>query len=305
MSLLPLRPLRFGEIVDGALQLYRRDFGLYYLAALLAAVPSHLLVQATGIDQAPLPVGDETDPFAAMASVLPDMGTVLFGAFAALAVHSVGAIAVCAAMTERIAERPATLASSYLTALGRLPSVWGALLLAGMLGLACIGVLALVVGLATALASTIGGILGLALTGAAGLALLFAATAFLFGAFFGVLPAVVSEARGPVGALGRSLDLFRAGWLRVTGVMAVAMIVATVPTVAIVGLIGVGEAFATPETVGQTSSVGMWLSGIASLAFGALTLPFTVGSAMVLFHDQRVRTEGYDLEARAREMGGD
>ncbi|MCY3809100.1 MAG: hypothetical protein OXG58_06715 [Gemmatimonadetes bacterium] len=305
MSLLPLRPLRFGEIVDGTLQLYRRDFGLYYLAALLAAVGSHLLLQATGIDQVPLPVGDETDPFAAMANVLPDMGTMLVGALAASAIHSVGAIAVCSAMTERIAERPATVAGSYLTALGRLPSVWGALLLAGLIGLACIGALALAVGIVTALASAIGGILGLALAGSAGTALLFAATAFLFGAFFGILPAAVSEGRGPLGALGRSLDLFRAGWLRVTGVMAVAMIVATVPSVAIVGLMGVGGAFAAPEAAGQVSSVGMWLSGIASLAFGALTLPFTVGSAMVLFHDQRVRTEGYDLEARAREMGGD
>ena len=39
MSILPMRPLGFGEIVDGALQLYRRDFGLYYLIALVGAFP--------------------------------------------------------------------------------------------------------------------------------------------------------------------------------------------------------------------------------------------------------------------------
>ena len=300
MSLLPLRPLGFGEIVDGALQLYRRNFALYYLAALAAAAPSHLLVLATETDPAPLPPGD-----AALSSSLPEMGAAVAGLLAALAIDSVGAVAVCAAMTERIAGRPATVGGSYLTALRRLPSVWGAISLAGILGLACLGALAMAVLGATALASQLAGAVGMFVAGAAGVALFAAAATFLLGAFFGILPAAVSEGRGPLGALARSLGLFRAGWPRVTGVMAVALIVASVPTVAILALTGFEDIFVSPEAMERIGSEGAWLAGVLGPAFGALTLPFTVGCAMVLFHDRRVRAEGYDLEARARAMDGD
>ena len=294
MSTIPLRPLGFGEIVDGALQLYRRDFGLYYLIALLAAVPGYILMLVTGADATMLAADPVSDP-----GLVAEAGLLLL--FTAV-IAWVGTLAVAVAMAERIEERSVSVGRSYRETLRHLPSAAGATLLALVLfgfvaGVFAFGGVVVMFALATSgnTALTVFGTLGVFAVGAA-------ITLFWLAATFAILPAVVIERRGVIGALQRSLSLCRGGWLRVIGIMIVASIINVAPTVAITVLFGMQDLFTSPEALGTVDAESQWLMNTANLLIAPLTAPFMVGSIMMLFHDRRVRSEAYDLETLAGTM---
>lgn len=298
MSTIPLRPLGFGEIVDGALQLYRRDFGLYYLIALLAAVPGYILMLVTGADATMLAADPETDP----AAMLGEAGVALIVVALATVIAWVGSVAVAVAMAERIEGWPVSVGRSYREMLRHLPSAAGASILAFVLFGLVAGVL-MAVAFAFMASFVLSGSIALTLVGGLGLFVLAAAlTMFWLAATFGILPAVIIEGRGAIGALRRSLGLCRGGWLRVIGIMVVALIINTAPTVAITVLFGMQDMFISPEAMGTVDAGTQWLMNTANLLIGPLTAPFMVGSIMMLFHDRRVRSEAYDLETLAGTM---
>ena len=300
MSMIPMRPLGFGEIVDGALQVYRRDFGLYYLIALAATFPGYVLLIVSGVDASALSTGSEGSPLEAMAGALPYLGVSLVGAFIAW----IGWIAVGAAMVERIGERPASLGRAFRDALRHFPSTLGATVVA----LIVFAVLIFVV-----IAG--GGVIMAAFSGLGSATLLILSTLFVFlagalvtafwmGATFGILPAVIIEGRDAMSALGRSLSLCRGAWLRVIGIMVVAMIINVAPSIGVTALFGMGNLFTSPDALGEISSTQQWLLNTIDLVVAPLTTPFMVGSILVLFHDRRVRSEAYDLETLAEAMDG-
>ena len=104
-------------------------------------------------------------------------------------------------------------------------------------------------------------------------------------------------------ALTRSLSLCRGGWLRVIGIMVVALIIQMAPGLAIQGLLGGWVLFQSPEELASIGPMQQWLFNTADLVVGPLTIPFMVGCVVMLFHDRRVRSEAYDLERLAGEMG--
>ena len=298
MSTIPLRPLGFGEIVDGALQLYRRDFGLYYLIALLAAVPGYILMLVLGTDVSALNVEQGADPLVA----LGEASSVLFVLLLSAAFSWVGMLAVAVAMTERIEERHVSVGGSYRDALRHLPRAAGATILGVAVFAFVAGVILLLAIVFTAPLIASGSI-ALALLGLLGVILLGAALAmFWLAATFAILPAVIIEGRGVIGALQRSLSLCRGGWLRVIGIMVVASIINLAPTLAITALFGMQDLFTSPEALGIVDAQSQWLMNTASLLIGPLTTPFMLGSILILFHDRRVRSEAYDLETLAGTM---
>ena len=298
MSTIPLRPLGFGEIVDGALQLYRRDFGLYYLIALLAAVPGYILMLVLGTDVSALNVEPGADPLAA----LGDASTVLFVLLLSAAFSWVGMLAVAVAMTERIEERHVSVGGSYRDALRHLPSAAGATIL-GFAVFAFVAGVILVVAMIFAASLIVSGSITLVLLGTLSVMLLGAGLAmFWLAATFAILPAVIIEGRGVIGALQRSLSLCRGGWLRVIGIMVVASIIKLAPTLAITALFGMQDLFTSPEALGTVDAQSQWLMNTAGLLIGPLTTPFMLGSILILFHDRRVRSEAYDLETLAGTM---
>ncbi|MCE2398043.1 MAG: hypothetical protein J4F34_03200 [Gemmatimonadetes bacterium] len=299
MSLLPLRPLRFGEIVDGALQLYRRDFGLYYLIALLGAFPGYVVTLASGVD----PFGATLDETVEPAALLGETG-LLFGVLAIDAVISwLGMLAVAVAMVLRIDEQGVSVGGAYRRALGHLPAAGGATLLALLLFVVVGFVVFAVATVPMAITAESQGIV-LALLGFLFLFLpvIVCMVCFWLAATFAIFPAVIIEDRGVIGALRRSLHLCRGGWLRVIGIMIVAMIINIAPSFAIAVLFGFQELFTSPEALETIDPGRQWLLNTADLLAGPLTAPFLVGAILILFHDRRVRSEAYDLEARASAM---
>ena len=309
MSTIPLRPLGFGEIVDGAVQLYRRDFGLYYLIALLCSLPDYALLvlwnpaeMLEGLE-AMESSEDPTVFLEQLGAMSGDLGfallVILVGTFFAW----YAALSITVAMADRIEDRTSSIASAFRGAIPKIPGAAGATLLA-LLGFVVIQIIL----------STVMAIVGVGVGVAAGsvwlavagvgimLAVTVLVTVFWLGAVFGVFPAVVIEGRSAIDALARSFALCRAGWLRVIGIMVVALIVYSAPSVAIQTLMGFWEVFLSPGEVDTISPTRQWLLNTADLVVGPLTAPFMVGCVMMLFHDRRVRSEGYDLQRLADEM---
>ncbi len=299
MSTIPLRPLGFGEIVDGAVQLYRRDFGLYYLIVLIAAVPGYvirLLLEPNLSDLA----GDGTPDFAAF---FAEMGSVMIVNLAAVAFAWIGTVALAVAMADRIEDRQTSVGSAYRGSMGHLPSATGATLVATVAflvaGIVVFFVSALATFPLTRSGNTLLGFIGFAVL----LLPLMAVGLAWLAATFGILPAVIIEGRPAMAALQRSFSLCNGGWLRVMGIMIVAMIINMAPSFAITALFGLENLFTSPEQLGTIDSDRQWLLNTANLLIAPLTTPFMVGSIMILFHDRRVRKEAYDLETAAGTMG--
>ncbi len=296
-----MRPLGFGEVVDGALQLYRRDFGLYYLIGLAAMFPGYVLMLVVGVDATALAPDPRSDPLETLAG----MGSSLAVLLVAAAIAWIGSIAVGVAMADRLGERPASLRRAYGGAFRHLPSVAGATVTAMLIFAALVFVVMSVGGIFVTVLFSRTGSPVLSISAAVFLLLSLAVLGMLWiGATFGVLPAVIVEKRKAMSALGRSFSLCSGAWLRVTGIMVVAFIINMAPTVGVMALFGMGDLFTSPEALGEVGATRQWLLNTADLVIGPLTTPFMVGSIMVLFHDRRVRSEAFDLESLAGAMDG-
>ena len=313
MSTIPMRPLGFGEIVDGAVQLYRRDFGLYYLIVLVCSLPAYaltvvwnpneLLESAEALDSA-------ADPALAMeqfATMMGQAGFLLLVSLISLAFSFFASVALAVAMHARIEGRPSSLGTAYRGAFPHLASAAGASIVAFLIFLVVfvvVWLLSLVILAGFALGGLADGSLWLAVVGFGIMVVALLLVVFFWrAATFGILPAVVVEGRSAMDALGRSLSLCRGAWLRVIGIMVVATIVSWAPTAAVTFFTGTWELFLSSGEVATISPTRQWVLNTASLVLTPLAMPFLLGCIMVLFHDRRVRSEGYDLERLADEMG--
>lgn len=309
MSTLPLRPLGFGEIVDGAVQLYRRDFGLYYLIALLCSLPDYVLLvlwNPAELLEGMEAIGSGDDPtlileqFGAMSG---SFGLLLLILLVGMFFAWYAALSITVAMADRVEDRPSSIGAAFRGALPRIPSAAGASILA-LLGFLIVQFILgtafsiVSVGVFLAASSPWTTLAAVAIMGAVTVLV----TIFWIAAVFGVFPAVVIEGRPAIDALRRSFALCKTGWLKVIGIMVVAMIVYSAPPMAIQTLAGSWELFLSPGEVATISPTRQWILNTADLVIGPLTVPFMVGCVMVLFHDRRVRSEGYDLERLADEM---
>ena len=301
MSTIPMRPLSFGETIDGGLQLYRRDFGLYYLIALIAAVPGHVLVLVTGINSAPFDPGQEfsADVFA---QIYQFMGVLILASL----VSYVGWVALGAAMADRMEGRGTTVPIAYRVGLSRFPAVLGATLLAALIALPFM--LLWFFGVSAVFSAVLGAAVsgGSVLIPVAAVVIAFAVAAAMvlvwLAATFAILPGAIVERRGPIRALKRSVQLCKGGWLRVAGVVAMVFILQAVVTLGVTLIFGMGDFFVSPESLGEISATRQWLLQTLNLLVGTLVTPFAVGAVFMLYHDRRVRSEAYDLETRARTM---
>ena len=294
MSVIPPRPLGFGEILDGAIQFYRRDFGLYFLIALVGALPGYVMLlvlgtPSTGID----------------ATGNPDFGGVGFDSLIVLtaaAISWVGTLAVAVAMRARLRDAPASFESAYRAVLRPFPSAAGgyllALLLSAVLGfILMIGVIIFAIPLASA--GPIVALIVLVPMGALAALLL---SVVWFSSTFAILPAVLIEGRHAAAALSRSFQLARGARLRVVGIMLVVFIIQTAPSFGMFAFSGGFEMFTSPETAGTVGRGMMSVQSTIDLLIGALTGPFGVATVFFLHHDRTARLEASDLETAAAAM---
>jgi hypothetical protein len=282
MSLAHLRPRTAGEILDGAFVLYRRHFVRFSLLVLLYFVPMVLLVWTVMA-------------FDPESSVIGGLAAMLLVAWALA-----GTPFTWAALTRLASQVVHGDAPSFRDAFASGCDAALPLLGTGiMINLASyaimMGVLLVLVLVQLALAPVFGegadpvfALVAVAVT--LGVTLVFCA------ALFAVVPAVVIEQAGPVSALLRSWRLAGGGWGRVVGVSLVSGGIVLLPLFGMVAAYGgLGSLASVPAEPPGLVNFGAWL---ATMLIG----PFYVLSSVLLYYDQRLRAEGFDLELAAARL---
>lgn len=293
-GIVPLRPLSFGDILDGAVKAVR--FNPKSMVGLSALVLGAFLVPsaALGIGTTRLTgrllsrFGPEAQAFLGIpASLLQNGATVLATAvLSGLLIHVLG---------QAVLGRKPDIGQTWRTTRGRLPSLLALTFLSGLFALVSVAVL-IGPGVLLLMNQSIGAGVLLLLLGAPALIVvsLFVSTKISMAA-----PAIVLEGHHVIGGLRRSFALTRgAAFWRVLGITLVAGVLAGIAA-AMLGmpfsLIGVGiMAMAGQDT--QTGQMGVtFFSHLSSLLSGAITTPFVAAVTGLLYIDRRMRLEALDV----------
>ncbi len=288
------RPLGFGEILDGAFTLYRRNFVLFVVTTLVLTAAMGALVVTWG-----------AGVFATLASGDPSLFLgVMGGLFLLAAGMGVLTLLMWGALVRQATQaylgQPTSLADGLRTGMRRLLPLLGAGILAG------VGLMVAYFALALVVAAVMG--VG-ALSGSPGLAVALtfvaavgAVAAFLFvvALLFALVPAIVVEDKGAVEGLARSFDLARGAPGRIVGLMLVTIIIAYLPIIAVLWLTGGFADLANPQAA---STGGAFVTQqLLSWAVGVLTTPFMASVIVLLYFDRRVRTEALDVQMAAERL---
>lgn len=282
----PLRPLGFGDILDGAFKILRSQWRALALVAAVVLVPLELV---SGYLQRGTLAAGFPDLFAGLdpeAPALPDEA--LLASLGVVAVVLLLAYPLLFGALIRIAVgavlgQPVEAGPALRTALGR----WPAMLIAWLLTMI---VASVPLGLAAGfiVLGTVGESVALVLLGTLGLLVSMPAGVFIAALFLAAPAAVVVEGEGPFAALRRSASLVGRRVFLVFGVAVVALLLILVIDSAlsmIPTLLGV--------VVGETYG---WVIVAAGSILGSLvTLPFFASILALVYVDGRVRREGLDL----------
>jgi hypothetical protein len=267
MSTSHLRPLAFGEILDGAFVIYRRHFATLFVTALIPLVPTAVGMGAFGFFTAGTM---EADAAAASAA----------GLFLLYPVMLLATAVMWAALIQETASavegRPVDRGAAYRAAFRRL------------LPLVAVSVVVF-------------------LLAALGFLLLIVPGILVMIALFAVWHVVVLEERGPLEALARSRELARGAWLRILGVWFVSWIIVMIPSLVVgtvAGAAAFGAMLASGDPDAAGAAVG-WVgaaTNVLSVLLSALTTPFMVAALTLLYYDRRVRTDAMDLEVEMENL---
>lgn len=291
MPIPSLRPLGFGEILDGAFSLYRRNFGTFVLTAL---VPSIALL-AGGLVYAMALSGfvqEGGDPTAAMSAILGPF--LLFMVLAGLATFvSWGALTRQAA--QAFTGAPVSVPDGLKAGLRAVLPMLGAALLAG-----------LVVAVALGAIGVVGGILSMVL-GAIGIIVMTIVMLVVYmlaiTIFAGVAPAIVVEGKGPLSGLTRSFDLIKGAKGRVMGLVVVSVLIAYLPVVAVMFVTGTTGMMMGPSSAAAMPGAGALIAQqVLAWIAGVLTTPFMVSVFVLTYFDRRVRTEALDVQVMTESL---
>lgn len=314
-GVVPLRPLAFGEILDGAVTTIRRNprvmLGLSAIVAVVTQLVGMLVVRMLIGEAVSL---DDLEETITAEEALDFLATSLGGLAILLFVTWVGTTFLTGMLTvvvgRAVIGQDLTLAETWRHAKRRLPRLFGLTIVYTLIWSAAVWVV---------LVATI----SLTASGEAGGAV----AVFVFGTIVAGLvgiwlyvrlalstPALMLEttehrdgAPVPIGiieSLRRSARLVTGSWWRVFGILLLVLIIVVIVSQVI------GIPFDLPATLGDGDGNLLTVTG---LSFGALvistlggiisatiTAPFSAGATALLYVDLRIRREGLDLElARA------
>ncbi|MFE5838529.1 hypothetical protein [Arthrobacter sp. NPDC056493] len=300
---MPLRPLMFGEIMDGAFQTIRRNpkamLGAGLLAQALGAVIAGVVpLFAPASDAsaeawlANLSTSEMTGLFAGVAG-----GFILFGLVSVfISVVMQGAMVVPVARS--ILNRPTGFRQMWLLARGR---AWTLVRLAGIGVAAVLLAMALIVVATALLANAMGtGSLVIVLP----LFLAFIAAMIWVSVKLTVAPAViVVEDVGALDGIRRSWAVTRGSWWRVLGIVLVVSLlvgiigqIVLIPVTLLSGLLTTVTGPQDPASQAATLQVVVGVAtAVVSAAVGAVAFAFQTSVMALLYLDLRMRNDGLDI----------
>lgn len=286
-----IRPMSFGEILDGSLTLYRRNFGVF----LQLAVAS-LIVPVVLLGYFALFMGDRL----MMAVMMMQIDPVLVGMIALIIVtYIIGVLMLNAGTIRVISDSYLDRPSSFGQAIGLALSKTLPLFVVGVAKSLLIGLLAGVTGGALA-------VLGPMMAGSGSLGILILVVLGVFAiwlciwvaAGYGVTtPVVVLESLGGAfEAFGRSWGLTKGSRGKIVGLFVVATLLFNVIPQFILSFIGSSMMPTAPK-------LGM------AIQFASFLLPIILYPAIscvltLMYYDLRVRREAFDLQMLSQQLGG-
>ncbi len=278
-----IRPMNFGEILDGALMIYRRHFGLFLKLALAALSVPVLLFVYFGLR--------------AVGEVMVNPVRTLLFLFPVGILYYIATL-VLTAGTIRI------ISDSYL---GRAPRLQDALALglSKILPLIAVGLgKAIVLGLIMVGAGVVAGIFGAVLKGSAlGVLLIvtFVCVALWFTIFvacgYGVTTPVVvlEELSSSFDAFSRSWDLTRNFKLKVLGLAVVAVLLCNVLPSQVLQAIA--------NAVMRTAPAAGIVLTVLAVILPLILAPVIAAVITLMYYDLRVRREAFDLQVLGQRLG--
>lgn len=302
--MIPLRPLRIGEILDGAFRLFRAT--VVPVATVVALVLGGFHLVSSFL----VPPSTTVESFQALfdpalaGSQTPGAGELLGGLLALLVLAFVepivrGGVTSVALARDR-GEDPGWrdgLRAGWRRA-GRLI---GATLLVGLVAvavLAAVFVVILLVGVAAGLAAAAAGAVGVVIgivVGLLGFVLAMAATLILLATVRLTIPIVMVEVTLPLGrVVARAFRIARSQRGRVLAIVVLTfllvMMIQFIMTIPGLALVLVNDTLAAAVT------------GVLTVATVAVTLPLESNVALMLYVDHRVRDEGLDVAVASAEL---
>jgi len=293
-GIVPLRPLQFGDILDGAVKAVRFNpksmVGLSALVLAVFLVPS----AALGIGATHLMTGylstlePGAEAFLGLASTL--IQTVFTGLATAilsgLLVHVVG---------QAVLGRRPDIGQTWRTTRGRVPSLLALLIVSGLFSLVSTALLVAPGVLLLVNDNTSGGVIALIL----GVPCAFVVAVYVSTKISLAAPAIVLEGHGVLAGLRRSFALTKgAAFWRILGITLVAGFLAGIAG-SLLGLpfslIGVAIAAMAGQDTEGGQMVVTFVSHLSALLSGAITTPFVAAVTGLLYIDRRMRLEALDV----------
>jgi hypothetical protein len=270
----PLRPLGLTEILDGAFTYIRRSPGVVLGIAALVAVISNLAqflinISVLGSTTAELESFDETatfqDVFGAFGALI---GGTLVAAIVALVFQTAGTGLLTIVMGRAVLGEQITAAQAWER---------GRRLILPLLGLT---VLTSILWFLGGLACILPGI-------------------FLYVMWSLAPAALMLERGGVIDSMRRSWRLVRGSWWRIFGILLLAGIIAGAVgqlVIAPFAVVGVAVDGFTAQPGEGLPWASLALSTLGGIVATTITLPFSAGVVALLYVDQRMRREAFDLE---------
>jgi hypothetical protein len=301
---IPLRPLVLGDILDGAFRIIRYNPRATIGAAVLVSAVAMTLPVVVGLVTGSTG-GLRIEPGS---TGLSDSQVVsLISAFGSLLIASqlqaVGLLFVSgmiAHVTSAAAVgRRLTMGEAWAATAGKRWRLFG---MAVLLGLGVLVVTAIVVGIVVLLAFTSS--LGVTVLAAVvlGMALVVGYLVFWVRVRALAVPALMLEPVGVFGALGRSVRLTRRQFWRLLGILLlVSLIVGVAASMLRLPFSIGGQVFLVGNTdSGYGLMMYLLLTAVGTVVSSAVLQPFQAAVYALLYVDQRMRKEAYDVELLGR-----
>jgi hypothetical protein len=313
-GIVPLRPLMFGEILDGSFQTIRRNakamLGASLLAQSFAAILTAVITVVTATSMVSIEAWAESASPADVASLgLGFLAAVLLVAILTLFISAVLQGAMVVPVARSILNRPTGFRQMWVLARSR---AWTLVRLAALLMLAGLLALLLPAALAVAVIATMerAGILVL-------IPLIPAVVALLLWVYIKLMvapAAVVIEELGARDALRRSWSLTRANWWRIFGItLVVSILVGIIGQVVMIPVSLLPtflSGFLSPHAGSEQDITVAVAVGVATAVIGALVgavgYAFQTSVMALIYMDLRMRKDGLDITLlRQLESGAD